>query len=70
MSAPASTLQEEGELLIELAKSMGKSEAWLREGGWDDVSCWNGIGVSDGRVVRLDWYAEGLTGQIPPSIGR
>ena len=35
-----------------------------------DITKWNGIGVSEGKVVRIDWYDEDLTGVIPDFISK
>ena len=69
MSVDASTLEREKQVLISLANSFGKDQLWLEGGHGDNVSLWNGIGVTEGRVTRLDWYAEDLHGPIPSIIG-
>ncbi len=46
---------------------------WYNNGGWGDGNpdnSWHGVEVNaDGRVVRLDLQDNGLSGQLPASIG-
>ena len=73
----ANRLDMEGSIIKSMALSLGKSLSWLYnceddadiENASTDMNQWNGIGVSDGKVIRIDWYDEGLTGRIPEEIG-
>ena len=52
-------LVKEGRILIECAKWFGKDDVWLfGNAGPNRIASWNGIGVENGRVVRVDWYDE------------
>jgi len=63
--------QADREALLCMAKAFRKDESWLTNGrGYNsDVSEWYWIEVTDGRVTRIDWYEEELTGSIPKEIG-
>ena len=62
--------QADKEALICIANAFGKDESWLTEGnGYNsDVSGWNWITVTDGRVTDIDWSRDGLRGAIPKKI--
>jgi len=53
-----------------IAKAFGKDESWLTNGiGYDsDVSGWQGIEVTNGRVTTIDWSGLGLRGPISKEI--
>jgi len=63
--------QADKEALICMANAFGKSEYWLTQGkGYNsDVSGWNYIHVTDGRVTHINWNWQGLRGSIPKQIG-
>ena len=45
---------------------------WTNKANWltdRDIATWHGVGVSNGRVLRLDLVDNNLTGQIPVELG-
>eukprot|EP00520_Triparma_pacifica_P002898 CAMPEP_0118641682 /NCGR_PEP_ID=MMETSP0785-20121206/5430_1 /TAXON_ID=91992 /ORGANISM="Bolidomonas pacifica, Strain CCMP 1866" /LENGTH=104 /DNA_ID=CAMNT_0006533179 /DNA_START=140 /DNA_END=451 /DNA_ORIENTATION=+ len=77
-----SRLEIEAKIVFDAAVMMGKTESWLTGKPTNqnpentfrynicEISTWNGIGVENGRITRIDWYDEGLVGEIPESLGR
>ncbi|GMI15834.1 hypothetical protein TrLO_g12073 [Triparma laevis f. longispina] len=49
--------------------AMGGDLERLERGNGADISGWRSISIRDGRVNRIDWSSEGLTGSIPEDIG-
>ena len=69
------TLEQDRETLLRLWKAMGRDEDKLRRGccgdneDLNDVSKWIGMQVEGGRVTRLHWGDQGLSGTVPAEIG-
>lgn len=56
--------------LVDLYNSTNGAQ-WKSKQGWlnDPVYAWYGIGVTDGRVTKIDLEDNNLSGSIPSSIG-
>ena len=65
---PNTILERDMGVLLRLWKAMGGNEGMLRDGGGDDVSKWSGVIVKGGRVTKLLWGNQGLSGAIPAEI--
>ena len=65
---PSSPLEQDKKALRAMAKAFGKTMAWLRDGK-DDVSKWKGITVEDGRVAKVSWDSERLSGELSTEVG-
>jgi hypothetical protein len=60
---PEMQLEREGSIVVECALAFGKDMSWLYgSAGESNISCWNGVGVENGRITRIDWYDEKVSG--------
>ena len=80
---PNATLEQDKETVLRCWLAMGGKDDDLRRGYYsedykevnmrekpsDDVSEWFGVNVEGGRVTKLSWWGENLTGSIPSEIG-
>jgi Leucine-rich repeat (LRR) protein len=66
---PGNYFEADSLALVAIYNAMG-GDNW--SSAWDlnnDVSSWNGVSVSNGRVTGLSLYNRNLTGSIPSEIG-
>lgn len=55
--------------LFKCRLSLGGNKDDLRQGHGDNVARWKCVMVEDGRLVKLCWEEQGLTGTLPAELG-
>lgn len=68
---PTSIPQVQCDALVAFYQATG-GPSWNTRTGWltsTDPCTWYGVTCEDGGVVELNYYANGLTGGLPPEIG-